>query len=209
MNYLISHPHSGNTWLRYCLEFLTGCPTQGHNVCPISNRKGNFLNIDLSASPVAIKRHEIIEDEIKNTDTVLLIVRHPTNCIKEDNDVKLESLMLLELLSFYEKFIGKKKIVYYKDLFDYETIEKTMFFLGLEMLTTEPPSFYLDEYKVNKIKQSCSFGNRKENLKNKWEFHLRNSLSVYRNAVGQTGCDINEIPEELLNNEIIKQCSVG
>ena len=59
MNYLVSYNHSGNTWVRYIIEYLTHLPTHGHQPFSVSQRDNNILDIDVDAEPIAMKRHEI------------------------------------------------------------------------------------------------------------------------------------------------------
>ena len=106
-NYILSYPHSGNTWLRYCIEFATMRGTIGHRDFTISERRGNFLNIDLSLPPIAIKRHEIELSDLHSDDNLLLLVRSPFDCIKNGADVTQEFLKYYSLLVTYDKFNGR------------------------------------------------------------------------------------------------------
>ena len=58
MNYLLSYPRSGNTWLRYCIETLSGIRTIG------------YLNSDLKDKGVL--------EKYRNDQNVILIKRHET-----------------------------------------------------------------------------------------------------------------------------------
>ena len=51
MNWLISYNHSGNGWVRYCIDYLTQLPTHGHQPFSVSEKNNNFLNVDLTKEP--------------------------------------------------------------------------------------------------------------------------------------------------------------
>ena len=100
MVYLVSYQHSGNTWLRYCIEYLTKCPTWGHREFSISERKSNFLDINLKNKPICIKRHEFPQRELNLNDIFLLILRNPYQCIKKSQDQYKEFLRWFSLTNF-------------------------------------------------------------------------------------------------------------
>ena len=94
-NYLVSYNRSGNTWVRYILEYLTHQPTWGHQKYSISERMGEKSNITiLHSEPIVIKRHQIIPNEIKNTDRVILLLRDYQDCIWNSMDCKWEKFEL-------------------------------------------------------------------------------------------------------------------
>ena len=111
MNYLLSYNHSGNTWVRYCIEYLSQLPTHGHKAFSISERKDNFLNVNLEASPILTKRHKPNYHEMDKDDKVVLLVRNPSECIKKGMSVNLEYHKYHDLIIFYERFKGQKKVI--------------------------------------------------------------------------------------------------
>ena len=179
MIYLVSYQHSGNTWFRYCIEYLTMKPTHGHQKFSISERNNNFLDIDIKAKPIAIKRHELIKNEIKNNDTFVLILRHPSSCIKVGQDVNKEFLKYYKLITEYEKFKGIKHIFYYKDLFDLSFLSNIQI-LDLKIIFDRFYKLYVN-----------------------FEYHKENCISIYDNERHEIGANLDIISNKLLNNEYI------
>jgi hypothetical protein len=150
--YLISYPRSGNTWLRYCVEFITQRPTIGYQSETASSYDkysiGKFsnLNTNLNSEPVLIKRHgfESIMNEKSDKIVVLIrnyqevIIRHSekidfdsftSNLIGKNNEVDYYSIV-----NQYDKWNGEKIIIYYEDLITNleGTLKKVMSFISNE-----------------------------------------------------------------------------
>jgi hypothetical protein len=188
MNYLISYNHSGNTWVRYCLEFLTKLPTHGHSAFSISERNNNFLNIDIKENPICIKRHEIISGEILDTDNVVLLVRNPIECIKKSvSNINNELNKYYSLIAAYENHKGNKAVVFYKDLFH-----------NVNSLFDIVECF-------NNIKIDDNIVKRMIKLMDDFEYHKQQSKSIYQNKTNEPGIDITLTPECILNNKIVKE----
>lgn len=176
MNYLTSYNHSGNTWVRYCIEYLTQLPTHGHQAFSISERENNFLNVDLTKPPIVIKRHEMKLSELKDDDKLILLIRDPKDAIKCHLNVQREFYKYYNLVGVFDWFAGKKLCIKYKDLFRPSTIMSILDFYELEM-TSRFADF---------------IGN--------FALHQEISKGVYRNTTMQKGSDIeNFIPKDLLD----------
>lgn len=170
MNYLLSYNHSGNTWVRYCIEFLTQLPTYGHQKFSISQRKNNFLNVNLSEEPIVLKRHEMSDFELKNNDKIILLIRDPKDAIKQGSSVSSEFEKYYKLIILFENFSGKKQIIKYNDLFCFPTI-----------------NFIINFFDLNVEKS------RLIELENNFEHHLRESKSIYQNEMMIKGAEIETI----------------
>lgn len=130
--YILSFPRSGNTWLRYCLEYLTQRPSLyywNHN--GINQPLGLLANfsIDIAKKPFW-KVH--VEDEMhflgginRSTDIVILIIRNPKEAIYRqqsmfDNfDIFAEDPLryYFKHLKTYDMWIPEQRcLVYYEDL---------------------------------------------------------------------------------------------
>lgn len=137
MNYLISYNRSGNTWVRYILECITNQPTWGHQKFSISHRFKSEPPFITSGDPIIIKRHEIIPNEIKDTDKVVFLLRNPTECIWTSMNCKneifeSEYLKYLELFRFYMNFKGEKQLFFYNMIYSEYFIESLLRFLGFD-----------------------------------------------------------------------------
>ena len=191
MNYLVSYNHSGNTWVRYCVEYLTKKPTWGHRKYSISKRYLNFLDIDIKADPVLIKRHTL--EGITNNDNFILLLRDPRDCIKEGQDVYKEFLKYYSLIQGYEAHKGPKSVIYYDEIFDLNWAKR----------------------KIEEAKKSQWGGwmdnDRIVDLFTKWPMHQGVCLRVaYNNETDLLGADLSVIPKIFLEHELIKNtgCTV-
>ena len=188
MNYLVSYNHSGNTWVRYCVEYITKKPTYGHRKYSISQRALNFLDIDVEAHPVLIKRHTL--DGITDQDNFVLLLRDPRDCIKEGQDVHKEFLKYYSLIKGYEAHKGPKSVIYYNDVFDKKSLGYILSLFGIS----------ISDY----IKTT-------DDLLENWAKHKGVCLNVaYNNETNALGADLSLIPKIFLEHELIKNtgCTV-
>jgi FkbM family methyltransferase len=137
---LLSYPRSGNTWLRYCMEFLTKRLTIGY-ISPgvsIENGLGRLvdLGVDWSKPPIAYKRHGHTPNEKNsydmNNDNLILLVRNYKECIVRHHMVGIDgpdrmfysqtqgyrdgSLDYIGCIQIYEEWGARKLLIYYEDL---------------------------------------------------------------------------------------------
>jgi len=160
MNYLVSYNRSGNTWVRYILEYFTHQPTWGHEKFSISQRMGEKSNITIvQDTPIIIKRHEIIPDEIKKDDKVIFLLRDYHECIWNSMDCKWEKFepefkKYYDLLEFYYYFQGDKLLVKYEHLMEEPKIWITtiLTFLGFDpfRIVFEELDDFMDNYEIHK-----------------------------------------------------------
>ena len=187
MNYILSYPRSGSTWIRYCLEFMTKRPTVGsyskHKKGHHSNVIGSLKNIgvDLGKNPIFVRTHSPkgIKDVsgklvflIRNYKEV--IIRHH-NLKQEKNPKKLiknnligleQGSNYMDLISFFDNYNGEKLIIYYEDLIENptETISILADFVCAEKKFLSELLSNLEEHKKNSLsvyKKSETQGKRK------------------------------------------------
>lgn len=142
MNYLISYPRSGNTWVRFILEKISGLPTAGIQGPeslsidqPIHKRphfKKHLENVN--GDPIIYKAH--YPRHIYSFDgKLILIARDPKECIVRHtsalNTRDLDEYM--ELIKLYDQWSGNKLLIYYEDLLQNpsETILSIVSFMDL------------------------------------------------------------------------------
>lgn len=181
MIYLVSYNHSGNTWLRYCMEYITKKPTLGHRKFSISERKNNALRININDNPIAIKRHEIRMGEIRDKDIFVLILRKPNECIKIDQNVSVEFLKYYSLIQHYKQHRGKKFLFHYNELFDKHILSW-----------------------LRKIYKGRIYKNRLNDLKSNWADHQKKCIGIYKNKRNKKGANLKAIPEILLQDNFIR-----
>ncbi len=133
MNLLLSYPRSGNTWVRYCVEYLTKKPTIGYTIKDSApwdmNCLGSFvdLGVDLDADNILFKRHAL--DYLhEDVDKLVLIIRNYKEAIvkhqatnrsqigKPLNIYLLIQTNYMDLIQYYDQFVGDKILIYYEDL---------------------------------------------------------------------------------------------
>jgi len=185
-NYLVSYGHSGNTWFRYCIEYITKKPTHGHRAFSISERKDNLLRINVSDEPILIKRHTL--EDITNNDNFILLLRDPSECIKSDQDVNKEFLKYYSLIQGYDLHTGPKSVIYYDGIFSNDWMKLFIY--------------------SNPLFDAEMFCNRIEDLLVNWEHHKSECLNIYNNIIKKDGADLSSIPSIFLEHELIKNnCS--
>jgi len=175
--YLLSFPQSGNTWLRYCLEFLTKRPTlwkykKGEEIktlnCPLSYTFD--LNVRMS-KPCIWKVHDrqwMIDMDTfdPQEETLIFIIRNYKECFGRrffhlPSGSSLNSSFLTIMSSYFDNLKlydewnpNKRLLIFYEDLMlnPHETLKTVLRFLGEE--TTHLDTF-IDTYDFHK-KQSVS-----------------------------------------------------
>ena len=138
MYWTLSFPRSGNHWLRFMLEYLSGRPTLGCS----NNRKSdrplhekqknaslNMFHMDQGA--ISSKEHMVAPflNNVQPQDGLILIVRDPCDCIVRhleyrddrysEKKVRKQCRYWLDLADTFIRFNGSKMLVDYKELIDH------------------------------------------------------------------------------------------
>ena len=186
---LLSYQRSGNTWLRYCLEYLTKRPSLcNHLKNKINSPIGNIIGweIDKSKSCIWKFHHErnltAFGKSDPSRDLLILLVRNYKECIPRQVKRKAnrfnESVFYnlekayLSNISVYEKWNPSNRLmIYYEDLIlnPYETLKSVLFFI-------KDSDVLLNEFIQNYL------------------FHKKESLKIY---------DVYEIPNKTKGDSII------
>lgn len=131
-NWLVSYPRSGNTWYRYCIEYLSKCPTKGYDHKlkggkktidePLCNFATNHVN--LKNDFILVKRHEL--PNMEEDDKVILLLRNPKEVIirhfrsmpqKDINHVLNAQVdWYFSIIRGFDSINKQKMVVYYEDL---------------------------------------------------------------------------------------------
>lgn len=169
---LLSYPRSGNTWTRYCLEFLTQRPTfhkEHHN--PVNQPLGWSAGFELDFNKPPIQKIHILHNVPgynNETDKLILIVRNPKEAIKR-HESRLDYAMLKDShlyftnITVYDSWNPENRIlIFYEDLLT--NPEKTLQKLG-DFLNEPMPT--LDEFMQN------------------YKKHQQTAISLYRESVTQ------------------------
>lgn len=164
--FLLSYPRSGNTWLRYCLEFLTRRPSLSKAGLyyamqqPLGWSAG--FELDMQKGPIekVHARHEIMPRNAAtavdmHVDKLIFIVRNPKETIARFEHATFEQLLASNIAGkgyraklYFDNFTvfldwpeNNRLLVYYEDLMQHprKTLEKILLFLG-------EPFVHMDEF---------------------------------------------------------------
>lgn len=80
MNQLVSYPRSGNTWYRYCLEYVLGRPTLGSRGSKIDKAIHKRVHIKLRKKDPIVRKMHYAHEINKNMKTIYLI-RNPYEAV--------------------------------------------------------------------------------------------------------------------------------
>ncbi len=202
--FLLSYPRSGNTWLRYCLEYLTHCPSFMRTM--LKNMRDQPLawsvgfEIDMAKPPIEkIHIRTQLNDANTHSDNkLILIIRNPKEAItrNEHNLITLEILQGKESVSLYNRApnyfdniaiydewdASKRLLVYYEDLL---TKPRKTLIRILEFLD-EPTSGVHDFMKTYKKHQKKCLHAYKEGESNgDLLFHSKNTPPEYRRLIDE------------------------
>jgi hypothetical protein len=193
MNYLLSYPRSGNSWLRYCIEVLTKKRTAGY-LAGGRSIETSILKSNAKKPIFLTKRHRPQDcTNITKKDSLILLVRNYKEVVIRHKG-KSKSIMdegsslqnvdtavsYLKLLRFYHCFKGPKLIVYYEDLIlrPFLALEEVLNFLN--RVESKKSLF-------NSILQFFSFGSTRRKLNrfiDRYEEHKQKSIKRYKTVAG-------------------------
>jgi hypothetical protein len=172
--FLFSYPRSGNSWMRFCLEFLTQRPTVAFHALAQDIKFYSFplgfrLNFEMDLQKQCIwkvhdrQRMEKIFSVDPNKDILIMLIRNYKECIPrhlgdykraiiEFDDVKN---CYLDNIVVYDEWSDSNKIlVYYEDFISNprKTLSELLLFLGEsgDKLTSFLSCY--DEYKNRSLK---------------------------------------------------------
>lgn len=179
--YLLSFPGSGNTWLRYCIEFLTKRPTlemRTQKITKINCPIGYWLDMQTDYTKLPVWKVHYI-DQMKSmgtfdpsNETLIVIVRNPKealprifNLLSQRNKNKpLENPIAKELfnnsltmnyfdiLNLYDSWCpDKRHLIYYEDLI---TQPENVLRNLLHFLQDTPD--YIDEFMLCYYEHKCT-----------------------------------------------------
>lgn len=170
--YLLSYPRSGNSWVRYIAEYISGRKTLGSQGNPkdvplYSNKLDDnpLSHVDGQLPPILFKTHGELIDFLPSNDLVL-ITRSPSIAIRR---VKrkfslLELVRYVLILNIYHQWEGRKHLVKYEDLM------------------AEP------DICIHEIARFLEVNSgRIDDLLRNYDYHKEKSIILYSGEVGLTG----------------------
>lgn len=179
--FLLSYPRSGSTWMRYCLEYLTGRPTiyrpflAYENNSPLGWNAG--FEIDWAKPPIEKmhnKREMKKQQYDSENDLLILIIRNPKEALSRQEKQQLTFALLSKNagtrsqqyapdtyfinIGIYDSWKPENRLlIYYEDLLvkPAQTLTKALLFLH------EPL-------------------NRLDNFINEYEAHKQKAIEIYK-----------------------------
>lgn len=151
---LLSYPRSGNTWLRYCIEYITQHPTgyaepdhpdRAKFDHPIGSIVG--LDVDLANPLILEKTHEPADFDhdrplvfiLRNYKEVIIRFAEITEQVEKPGEL-INTCMYadngyMKLLEFFHNYRSRKLLVYYENMINgnlCQVVEDITNFLGME-----------------------------------------------------------------------------
>ena len=123
---LWSYPYSGNTWVRFIVEYLTGHPSCGTNIKNLNDASIclrikpmlTLAHVDMSKPFVVYKNHHPYR--LNKKSSLILLIRDYSTCMSQ---MTMRFNQYLDLIIAYNHFEGKKMLIYYEDLLTEPQIE--------------------------------------------------------------------------------------
>ncbi len=150
--FLLSYPRSGNSWLRYCIEFLTGRATfsRAGFMQPINQPFAWHFGFELNAAKEPVEKlhrpKEIQGAMNQGHDKLLFILRNPKETFARYERSSFDELLrdchagrsyagsyYFEDLEYFDAWPDSSKLlIYYEDLIQHPetTLKKVLDFLG-------------------------------------------------------------------------------
>ncbi len=126
---LWSFPRSGNHWVRFISEYLSGCPTHGCKDNPrdvpiylntFPSEEHPLAHVNPENPFILYKSHDVYKTT--STSAIVLLIRDYHTHLKNlgnyqiSNQFFYEAIVYLELIATYDCFSGNKMVIYYEDL---------------------------------------------------------------------------------------------
>lgn len=218
MIYLLSYPRSGNTWVRYMVEYLTQRPTYYHieykEKDPPIGARDSSLNVNLEEEPVMLKRHWFkSNDQLDpDKDSIILLIRNYKEVIPRHHcEAPSEKFPTLA-----SRFSGEMRgsenseCDYIKVIVDYDNWSGKKTFFYYEDLVRNPHSIFTELYKIFKLEDINISLDRYENFKKNMEHHRTNGIKNYhtkswtKGKVNQLDFHQKQVNPDLLHSVTVK-----
>ena len=162
---LWSYPYSGNTWVRFIVEYLTGRPSCGDvkklNDPPICLRirpMSALTHVDMSKPFSVYKAHS--HYSLNQNSSLILLIRDYSTCMPP---MHIKFNKYLDLIIAYDRFEGKKMLIYYEDLLTKPQVE----IYKLKQFFNAPEKRYqtfIKRYRLYRNISQKSRGSRSKNI---------------------------------------------
>lgn len=143
--FLFSYPRSGNTWLRYCLEWITQRPTIEPSMWgPVAWRASYTVDLDKAPIHRAHSRDQILSKSINTNmevDKLIFILRHPHETVArydswrellKEHAFQPLAYYYFDNIEFFDAWPAERRLlIHYEDLMTSprETLARILTFL--------------------------------------------------------------------------------
>jgi len=194
---IMSYPRSGNHWVRYIIEWLSGQPTLGAGTKEQRDKNDRpilqFLGLKYrNPTNIAIKMHKLAPG-YKHLKPILIIRNYKEAIVRHKQHAKYKSAIdkYIILLKHYDSWSKKKLLIYYEDMITSPTNEiiRIANFIGFEDKCSE----FIDKYDIHKSRclklydkkyksvtggKHVVFHSLHSDINNKCDKYLKDSYSV-------------------------------
>lgn len=193
MDYLISYPRTGNSFVRYAIEFVSKKPSYDYGKNINEQYDTDIQYVDTTS--YCIRKEHFAIDIPEEPEKIIVLIRdfkdvfisHNFRNEPFDKDIMLESFMTsiesfwkdyYELLFLYDIFPKEKLMIYYDDIFSSEKALIEIFnFLGLVDYDEFIQNFeYHKEYFFEKYKEKE--GSKSEGFSNLWRIYTSSQIEI-------------------------------
>lgn len=197
MDYLISFPRSGNSFLRYCIEYISKRPTLGcansFNDTPIFKKSGSGIIIK-NETPILRKEHFWENMDIDDDSKVILLLRdYKEMYISHSNrsDKKIEECIhfynkrFLNTLMEFDNYDKDKMVCYYENIMSdsiNQELNNIFTFLGISDFEDDLYDF---KYKIKEHKTKSKSLYKPKVLKNRDDIknEIKRKSSFIKNKI--------------------------
>lgn len=192
MDYLLSYPRTGNSFIRYAIEFVSKKPSYDYGKNINDQYDTNIQYTDTTS--FCIRKEHFVVDIPEEPNKVVVLVRdfkdvfisHHFRDVDFDKDKIMKTFMTsidgfwkdyYELLFFYDIFSKEKVMIYYDDIFKSEKTLVSIFdFLGLTDYNDFIDNFeYHKDYFFEKYKEKE--GSKSEGFSNLYNIYTSSQIS--------------------------------
>lgn len=166
--FLLSYPRSGNTWMRYSLEYNTLRPTfHTYHVDPRNQPLAWLAGFEIDYTKPPIEKIHEKKDFDTDVDQLILLVRNPKETIKRAEHTISKNILIskgklyFDNIALFDSWNPQKRIlIYYEDFLTdpKATLERLLDFLN------EPPT-------------------RLEDFLKDYEHHQKKAIEIYKESL--------------------------
>lgn len=182
---LASYSRSGTNWIRYIIEYISGCPTPGqfrlhngsdfmidraHQAYPIMHKHGSVILVIRDYRECLLRHNTELWNETGDVRSFL-----------EDDSVKQPANWYIKNIQTFEEFTGRKLLLYYEDLISNseEAVRELSRFLEMDQDRTNEFVATIETRSAESVGAYVSGGHKSSTSSNlnDFRYHARKHLT--------------------------------